>query len=35
MKIPDAKAVVEKESEKTGENTNMAADESQKKRCDR
>ena len=36
VKIPDAKAAVEKEMEKTRENTGMAADESQKqKRGDR
>ena len=36
MKKPDAKATVEKEWEKTRENTGMAADESQKrKRGDR
>ena len=32
FKIPDAKAAVDKEWEKTRENTGMAADESQKQR---
>ena len=31
MKIPDAKAAVDQEWEKTRENTGMAADESQKR----
>ena len=36
MKVPDAKAAVDKEWEKTRENNGMAADESQKqKRGDR
>ena len=32
LKIPDAKAAVEKECEKLGENTGMAADKSQNKK---
>ena len=35
MKIPDAKAAVDKEWEKLEKYTGMAADESQKKRGDR
>ena len=32
MKIPDAKAALEKEWEKLGDDTGMAADESQKQK---
>ena len=33
MKIPDAKAAVEQELIKNGENTGMAADKSEKQKC--